>query len=355
MNKDTIFIPLNGFDEKELLVTVESAVKNSDNPDRLFFGIYEQRTDGKFEDFSEFENVKHVKVLTENLLGTGLARLNAYYLNNGERYCLCVDAHTVFNKGWDTYIVEYLKNLKSYADKPIISYRIPDFIRDENNQIVKMKSIIGNTGQYIQTFGRSTLALELESHISESGVSYSSIVIKDVDYENSLVHDNDDYINKVHTDIDRRVSGVVEHYIISGNFLFAETSFLSECVWDPEIFFYGEEEAISLRAVSRGYRIFVPDINYFYHKGKDFDENGFNYEDGEPSWRWLVGKRSEKFSDNEIKIDDVMNRFSSRLHRILSGKEFGYWGASDEESFRYFESKVGLKLSDVLIDLEESY
>ena len=343
MQKDSIFIPLNGFDEKEIFTTVESAIENADDPDRLFFGIYEQRTDNKFTDFSKFDNVKHVKVLTEDLLGTGLARINAYYLNNGEEYCLAVDAHTIFDEGWDTYIVEYFKKLLGYADKPIISYRIPNFSRGKNNEIIKDN----------YSFGRSTLGLGLQFNTSYNGIPYHSIIINDVIYEDSIVYDNYDYINKVHTTVDRRVSGVVEHHIISGNFLFAKTSFLSECVWDPEIFFYGEEEAISLRAVSRGYRIFVPDLNYFYHKGKEFDENGFNYEDGDISWRRLTDRRREKFFYNEIKTDDPMNRSSSRLHRILTGKEIGYWGAPDEESFKDFQNKVGIKLKDVLIDIDD--
>lgn len=348
---ESIFISLNGFNDKELMETVDSAFYNAEHPERIYVGVYEQRTDNNFADFSNYRNVRHVKVYTEDLLGTGLARLNAYYLNSGETFCLAVDAHTLFDYAWDSYLVAYIKDLEKFSEKTIISYRIPDWRRGDNNEIIKDDS----------PFSRSTLAPVVSHH--EKGIyipEYTSAVIKDVPYEKSQVFDNEKYFTE--TELDRRIHGYVEHFMLSGNFIFARQSFFAECVWDPEVFFYGEEEVMSLRAVSRGYRIFVPNENYFYHKGKDHKPDSrverdiVNHEDGELSWGSLTNQRGERYRGSQIKINIGMNTRNSRIYRVLTGQEYGYWGAPSPEALAYFEEKINFSYKEVLTHVnEENY
>ena len=38
-----------------------------------------------------------------------------------EDYFLQIDSHTIFEKNWDDYLLNYIKTIKRIIDKPIIS------------------------------------------------------------------------------------------------------------------------------------------------------------------------------------------------------------------------------------------
>ena len=60
------------------------------------------------------------------------ARANAQTLLQDEEYFLQVDSHTVFEKDWDEYLIQYIQTIKKHANKPVISayprgFEIVDF------------------------------------------------------------------------------------------------------------------------------------------------------------------------------------------------------------------------------------
>lgn len=119
---NNILVLVPAYSEFFLERTVEDAYKKAKYPDRLFFGIFNQKSLGSnFESFDQYPNVRCVNAIYEEPLGVGAARLNAALLHAGEEYICQIDAHTFFAKDWDEYYLESYKELKKYVDKPIIS------------------------------------------------------------------------------------------------------------------------------------------------------------------------------------------------------------------------------------------
>ena len=58
----TIFVFTCGVDENDIHMTVKTAYENARFPSRIYFGIIDQRTDGKFSNTDSYENVKKVNV-----------------------------------------------------------------------------------------------------------------------------------------------------------------------------------------------------------------------------------------------------------------------------------------------------
>lgn len=122
LKKDYILVLVPSYSEFFLDRTIEDAYEKAKYPDRLFFGIFNQRTSPKqFDSFDKYKNVKCVNVFYEKPLGAGAARLGASLLHEGEEYICQIDAHTFFAQNWDEYYLNSYKELNQYIDKPIIS------------------------------------------------------------------------------------------------------------------------------------------------------------------------------------------------------------------------------------------
>lgn len=297
---NTLFVFVISFNEKELLTTIKSAYDNAYNPENIFFGVYEQRTDGDFVDLSKYKNVKKVEVFYEFPRGTGVARLNSFMLNNNETYCMAVDSHTLFDPDWDTILIKKIKDLKLNYDKPIISYNIDHWTRDKNSNIVMHKT-------FNPAILKPTTRIENNKHYFEI---YSEGFLPDIDHK--------------------------EYYLSSGQFIFGEMAAFKECMPDPRIFFYGEEQLLALRLCTRGWRIFSLNINVLHHKGvteEDWEEQNY--------WRAISRTMECHKAFSKSDLEHFMVPLKGITYGILSGKELGYWGAPDINSYEEYIEKLG--------------
>jgi hypothetical protein len=287
----TIFIQTASFNEKEIYNTVRSAYEQAEFPERIYFGLYDQRTDGSFEDLSSIKNVSHVKVRCTFARGIGLARLNSMMLNQDEDYCLQIDAHTLFDKNWDSSLINDYNDLKKITEKPIISYRTKFWQRDKDNNIIFL-----NGGQ-----NRPLIIDDTDGHF----------------YMNNYL-DHKEY--------------PIEHYLSSGHFVFTELKHFDDFMPDPKTAFAGEEHTLALRACTRGYRIFVTEDSYLWHMGKTqediMDKNSWS------SHTYIVRNKDLNFN---LLISDK----NSRVNKILEGKILGYYGASDLEAYENYILNLG--------------
>jgi hypothetical protein len=90
LNED-IFIAIPSFKEEDLLNTVKSIYENAEKPDNVYVGICNQRTDGNFEDFSSFPNVRTANLTTPYAFGLGMGFLLATWLLQDEQYVMRID------------------------------------------------------------------------------------------------------------------------------------------------------------------------------------------------------------------------------------------------------------------------
>lgn len=292
----SIYVSTCGVNEDDIGLTVNTAYENARFPSRIYFGIIDQRTDGKFADTSQYGNVKKVNISYDFPMGLGLGRLNALMLHENQDYCLQIDAHTIFEKNWDVNLLREYSKLQSMYGNVAISQRTKWYQRDAAD-VIKFYDVPG-----------------------------VRLVIDKTSEEYEMRGD----IAQLPSD------GHTEHHLTSGHFVFSRMEFFNQLLPDPRIAFYGEEHVLALRAWTRGWRIFAIDDSFFYHQGKknEPDNSDTSY------WKKIEEKaRTERkpFVNFEDKIHDK----NTIVKQILDGDVIGYWGAPTAELYQEYISRLG--------------
>jgi hypothetical protein len=88
---ENIFIAIPSFQEEDLFNTIKSIYDNAENPDNIYVGICNQRTDSNFEDFSSFPNVRTANLTTPYAFGLGMGFLLSTWLLQNEKYVMRID------------------------------------------------------------------------------------------------------------------------------------------------------------------------------------------------------------------------------------------------------------------------
>ena len=138
----SIYVSTCGVNEDDIGLTVNTAYENARFPSRIYFGIIDQRTDGKFADTSQYGNVKKVNISYDFPMGLGLGRLNALMLHENQDYCLQIDAHTIFEKNWDVNLLREYSKLQSMYGNVAISQRTKWYQRDAAD-VIKFYDVPG--------------------------------------------------------------------------------------------------------------------------------------------------------------------------------------------------------------------
>lgn len=298
-----------------------SAIKNSDDPDSLVFGIFDLCMNGFPQtDFTEFKNVIYMPMIFSGTQGIGLARLiTSSIITPDCDYVLQLDSHMLFTKSWDTKIKNRYKDLESKYNKPIISSRCNYWEYDNEMNIV----VDGKVVEDIYNF----------EYNSNSPVS--KLVFKD--YQTSLFQDGYPTI----TGIDTEEMVYAEHSLISAQFTFSRPDLYSEIVHDPRLPWGGDEPIYSLRAWTRGYQMFSIQDTICFHYNKNTMTAGYN-KDNQEDWRNLKNNDNRLFKLYQKRYNDGL----TIMKDILLGNYLGYWGAESLSELKDFESACGISFND---------
>ena len=317
-NLRSIFVFMCGINEDDIALTVESAFANARFPERIYFGVIDQRTDGNFSDVSNFQNVKKVDVSYPYPLGLGLGRLNALMLHENQDFCLQIDAHTIFDKHWDSLLLRDYRAISPNNEVIVISTRPKWYDYDKNGK-----------RQLHDTVG-SALIIE--------GTEY---------YEMTGKHGKINYFPD---------GGFYsEHFLTVGGFVFSELSFFCDVMPDPRIAFYGEEHVLAMRASTRGYRIFAIGDCHMYSLGKHEEQNKYDVTSlaNINEWKKLKGRGAVTPNKPGVDFDININDKEGVVKQILNGEIFGYWGAPNSEAYDAYIANLGFSYRDeALINLE---
>ena len=301
--------------------TVKSALENANRPELLYFGIANTVIDD--EDFlsdSIFSHprLNYIDIKSKQALGTGKSRMMASILNHkNHEYLLQIDAHNIFEKGWDTTLKKYYNDLLKVCDKPIISANPLRWI-DGPNKEVFLKGLDGisidpldfKTEEEFASLGIKVVAINVPNSVTEM-MDYAFIDGTDIHWQ-----DGQDF---------------VEHGLIHAAFMFTSFSFTREVMHDPSNSWDGDQINISFRAGTRGYRMFGIRKCVVWSKDKFNDGKLMSKND----WRYFTGKMQE--------FDIVKSKFDQS--QIFSGEYLGYWGAPNKESIAQYYDKIGIDLS----------
>lgn len=285
---DSIFVSMAGYEEDYIWHTIESAMQTADEPSRVWFGVSEHRRDTRFYK-PTFDNVRVVNEVVDRPLGVSGNRNAALSLYGGEKYILNIDPHTLFVDHWDTDLAAaYEYGAGKVGHRSIMTYHLPSAIVSEGKLV-------------------PTTALSIAGPMSFN------------------VSGNTGPRSWTQEEID---IGIAVHYGFSGHNQFSLAENILAFKFDPEIFFYGEEQAMAMRYCTNGYTIFVTRSSAF---GFHLDKRG-----NAPNWRFAA-------SHNGKPADDY-----TRIRAILVGEYFGKYGAPNKEALSLFLSQSNLNVKRFL-------
>jgi hypothetical protein len=224
-----IFVSIASYCDPELPRTLDDCLSNARHPERLRFGICWQFDAKHPIDLSRFENDRRftfVKCPVEESQGGSWARNIAQTLWKGEKYCLQIDSHMAFARGWDSSLIRMMRTFG--ARKPLITMIAPLFWVDDKNGL-RMQVDAGL---------RVSRLAEWHAHAKWSPWF--------------------DWGQPATTSVTR-------NRFLSGQFVFTLGEWTDEVRQDPEHYYWGEEFALALRSFTWGYDFFLPDTIVAWH------------------------------------------------------------------------------------------
>jgi len=224
-----IFVELASYRDPQLTITIDDMLKKAKDPEQFTFGICWQHDET--EDINRYDNDSRFRVSKHHYnesQGLGWARAITNTLYDGEALVLQLDSHHRFDYNWDQMMLEDFNQAKSLCEKPILTTYLTPFQPEQE---------------------KYDLAPCL---MSQYEFSYDSLLMSRPYYIG-------DY---------KQRSKVIRGRTISGHFLLAESEFISDVPYDPDIYFggYTEETTLSVRAFTHGYDFYSPYRQYIWHE-----------------------------------------------------------------------------------------
>lgn len=283
---DCIFVSIASFRDAELTNTVYSLLSQAKDLNRVFICILSQDEDEKhprleslFELFGVKDySYKKIHYLESN--GVGYARnYIQQQIKQKHKYFLQIDSHSQFVKDWDEKLIEDYQKCEKFWNKKIILSSYPlGYIYDKFGNMEFSKI---DTPTYVRAIRSKNNILRYECKYSE--------------------YPGNEY-------------GAITGYFCAG-MVFGKSKFFIDTPYDPEIYFNGEEQTLSIRFYEKGVYIVAPPRNYIYH-----DYDGIKRKrqwDGDPDVHKTNDSNSNRRLNDfyELKIED--NKYSLQDRQSL--------------------------------------
>lgn len=251
---NSIFISIASYRDPELIPTILDCVSKAQNPKKLYFGICLQDTKNNLYKLKNIAKKNKINIKIHycdwrDSQGACWARyIIQKKLYNNQDFYFQLDSHHRFLEQWDGVLIDLMQKIRSKGyEKPIIGGYCPGYSTTNN--------VCDPPPMQINSF-------------------------------DTFTHDGD-LIFRPHTITNYnnlRLIGenVINARFLSGHFIFADGKFCQECLYDPNLYFRGEEISLSARAFTSGYDFFhplFPIVWHFYlrpadHKHWENHQNG---------------------------------------------------------------------------------
>ena len=281
----SIFVSVASYCDDLLLQTLEDCYRKAAHPEAVFFGVVDQDDIDIRQQIDALPYRRQIRYLQINPLdsrGVSWARYLAYSLYGGEDYFLQIDAHMLFDQGWDDNLIGQLRQLSETSKKPILTaYPHPFEIKDGKPEP--------------QPIGKGKVMYLRPK--PDQKITPDSPALR----FHTLLHPASQPVRGGH---------------VAGGFLFTLGTFVEEIPYDPFLYFTGEEHSLAARAFTHGWDIFHPVHIPLYHLYRKVDEKhrGQHWDDKFESARL-------------VKWQELRQRGIERLKRLLlDGKISGTFG-----------------------------
>jgi Glycosyltransferase (GlcNAc) len=289
---NSIYVQIASYKDSELIPTIEDLLANAEYPNNLTIGICNQTND--FSNLDRYRNDKRFRIIDvpwQKSQGVCWARYQLQKLWNGEEYTLQLDSHHRFELNWDTTLINFLKQTES--KKPILSTYVGSY------------DPISETKDYIAT-------VLLPNYFTNENI----LLLKAEKMPNWKSRNTP-----------------FRGCFLSGHFIFTLGIFNKEVVYDPTLYFQGEEISLSLRAYTHGYDIFYPHRAVIFHeyirnnKTKHWNEhNEFNKKNNIVDLNWW---------ERDLKSKNKLKNFFETLNPSILG-EFGLGNVRTVEQYEKY-------------------
>ena len=293
---DTIFLQIASYRDPQLIPTIRSCIENAQHPDRLVFGICRQyHPDDKFDiipdDLIKDYNFRITDVLYTDAKGVCWARNQIQQLYAGEDYTLQLDSHHRFAKGWDSDLINMIKQLqeKGYK-KPLLTTYAPSFDPDNDPSSRNMNA----------------WEMKFDRFIPEGAIFF-------------LPQNMSGWKTRTEPKPAR---------FYSAHLAFSIGAFAEEVQHDPDYYFHGEEISIAVRAFTHGYDLFHPHKPLIWH---EYTRKGrVKHWDDDKTWH-VKNKSSHDRNRRLFEMDGEKKDI-----------DFGKYGFGTERSVKDYEKYAGI-------------
>jgi hypothetical protein len=225
-----IFVSIASYRDIQLVPTLQDLLAKAAEPSLLRFGIcWQHDINDPPLPFEIDPRFQVIDVDWRNSRGACWARAEIMKLWQGEQWYLQIDSHCRFTQNWDTKLIRMMGQTGS--PKPILSTYANGF----------MPRVPGSNASEILSGPPHLIAIE---SFTEEGIPK----LKPLEIPNPR----------------SRKQPMPARFLAAG-FLFAPGSFVEEVPYDPELYFFGEEISMTLRAFTSGYDLFHPIENIAWH------------------------------------------------------------------------------------------
>ena len=284
-----IFVSVAAFVDPELESTLRSAVAQAAEPHDLVFGVLNQTLSPVADRLALADlPVRLLQIRPEESHGVCWARSVVQTLYDNEPYFLQIDSHTLFAPQWDRHLRNALEEL---GDRAILTAYPYGYTRQGSEVL-----------------------------LDHTGPAQTTLVTRPVPHQTLRPDAPILRFQSRHFPEPQTVLG--SH--ISAGCLFTHGRFVQDVPYDPQGYFHGEEQGLTLRAFTRGWDLYhIPDIPLYHHYRKPGESHlGHHWH---PRWK----HPPERLAYWE-------RRAVARLRDLVSGTLSGVWGLGTDRTLEDF-------------------
>jgi Glycosyltransferase (GlcNAc) len=286
-----IFVSIAAYRDPQLVPTIEDCIAKAQHPERLRFGICWQHNPAEDElPYHPDECFRILAIDWRDSKGACWARSEVMKLWRGEEWFLQVDSHCRFANDWDVKLIAQMKQTKSA--RPILSTYASPFTPG---------------GDEVLTEGPLQMAFQ---GFTDDGIPHMKPIA---------------IPNWQNLKAPRRAR------FLSAGFLFTPGCFVDEVGYDPELYFLGEEAAMTVRAFASGYDLFHPHETIIWH---DY---------GRPAAAKHWADHTEENSTSR-KWQELDSYSKDKVRRLLTGQPVDSYGLGTARSLEEYEAYAGISL-----------
>lgn len=291
----SIFVQIASYRDPELVPTVLDCIANAKYPKRLHFCIGWQHSGD--EDISELYNVPNmtiVEVQASQSQGACWMRSKIQAEYTDQTYTLQLDSHHRFVKDWDVKLIEMYKKQKALGFNPLFTSYLPSYQpKNEPN---------GRLNECWQ--------VNYDRFLPEGVIFLRPSLIK-----NWEGYNGDPVFAKA----------------LSAHFIFTKGKWCKEVLYDPNIYFHGEEISLAARSYTHGYDLFHPTQVIVWHQYTR--EGAKKHWDDHKSW-------DKRNSESYYRVKTL---FGTDLNEPVNLGEYGF---GKKRTLAQFERYAGVRFKD---------